>query len=66
MSNTTPLQRSIAKAEKSVVRAAMGCVSAQGWAMESRGLATVVLFPRALVRLEIAVMRLRAARKGKR
>lgn len=66
MTQPTDKRNRVKKAEQSVVRAAMGCVNARGWAMESDGAKCFVIFPKSMVRLEAAVMRLRVARKGKR
>lgn len=54
----------VTRAEKSVVRAAMGCVNAAGWAFNRRDGIEAVLFPNAVRRLEHAVYNLQLARKA--
>lgn len=54
----------IARAERHVIRCAMGIVNAEGWSFEKRGQDDVVIFPEAMRRLEGAIARLREARKA--
>lgn len=63
----------VLKAERSLIRAAMGVVNSDGWAFESRkpedavtgkdGGVNIVVFPGSMRRLEAAIARLKQARK---
>lgn len=55
----------VKKAERSVLRAAMGIVNSDGWAFQTQGEGgvPVVLFPGSMRRLEAAIARLKRARK---
>lgn len=50
----------IRRAERAVIRAAMGIVNKEGWAFDKAGTEeyNVVLFPKAMRRLEFAIQRL--------
>lgn len=65
MSLNKPSTERVLKAERAVIRSAMGIVNAEGWAFQTQGdgRVPVVLFPGAMRRLEFAIQRLRAERK---
>jgi hypothetical protein len=53
----------VAKAERHVIRCAMGIVNIEGWAFQQDGEKGIVIFPTALRRLEDAIASLKEARK---
>lgn len=53
----------IQRAERSVIRAAMGIVNSDGWAFQTVTGGNVVIFPGSMRRLEHAIARLKEARK---
>jgi hypothetical protein len=54
------------KAERYVIRCAMGIVNSDGWSFEMRSQENVVIFPAAMRRLESAIAKLQEARKSAR
>lgn len=56
----------ISKAERSLIRAAMGIVNSDGWAFRQQGDGgvPVVVFPGSMRRLEAAIVRLKEARRA--
>ncbi len=63
--SSTASKSVLEKAERSVIRAAMGVVNGDGWAFKNQGPGSqnVVLFPGSMRRLEAAIARLKQARK---
>jgi len=57
----------VAKAERYVIRMAMGIVNEDGWAFRAEGddHTPVVVFPGSMRRLESAIAKLKEARRGR-
>ena len=61
---STEGKEQLARAERAVIRCAMGIVNSDGWAFQTEGGKNIVTYPGSMRRLEYAIARLKLARKA--